>query len=216
MSTVRPSGAGDEAVGTGEKVNGGTIINGGSNAAGVMTKNLSLADVADDFGESFGSKVVANDGTGAATTDRAGARQARAGGAGTIAYDATATQWVVQGGNVTTKLNNATNTALISAAADSNGANATRDNVTSNNNRKKIGATDIDVYAKPSTTINGFVTRTGAGTNQNMVAPVGDGDAAAVDAEANATRAVPGELTYMFGGKNPKQDEYKAKDAPEA
>jgi len=211
MSTVRPSGAGDEAVGNAEKVNGGTIINGGSNAAGIMTKNLSLADVADDFGESFGSKVVANDGAG---TDKAGTTTAR--GAGTLAYNATADQWVVQGGNVTTKLNNAANTALISAAADSDGANATRNNVTSNNNRKKIGATEIDVYAKPSTAYNGFVTRTGAGTNQNMVAPVGDGDAAAVDAEANATRAVPGELTYMAGGKNPTTDEYKAKDAPEA
>ena len=210
MPTVRPSGAGDEAVGTAEKVNGGAILNGGSNAAGIMTKSLSLADVADDFGESFGSKVVANDGAG---TDKAGTTTAR--GAGTLAYNATATQWVVQGGNVTTKLNNAANTALISAAADSEGANATRDNITSNVNRKKIGATEIDVYAKPSTAYNGFVTRTGAGNDQNMVAPSGAGAVAAVDAEANATRAVPGELTYMFGGKNPKQDEYKSKEAPE-
>lgn len=214
MPTVRPSGAGDEAVGTGEKVNGGTVIHGGSNAAGIMTKNLSLADVADDFGESFGSKVVANDGTGAATTDRAGARQARAGGAGTIAYNSTATQWVVQGGNVTTTLNNAANTALSSAAADSNGANATRGGITSNIKRKKIGVTDIDVYAKPSTTMNGFATRTGDGDNANYVTSSGVG--VATDDAANPTRAVPGELTYMAGGKNPTTDEYKAKDAPEA
>ena len=215
MPTVRPSGAGDEAVGTGAKNDGGTVIHGGSNAAGVMTKNLSLADIADDFGESFGSKVVVNAGSGVNTTDRAGVSQARAGQAGTIAYNATATQWVVQGGNVTTTLNNAANTSLISAAADSNGANATRSNVTSNNKRKKIGVTDIDVYAQPSTTINGFVTRTGAGTNVNMVSPA-DGTSVANDNEANTTRAVPGELTYMFGGKNPKQDEYKAKDSPES
>ena len=62
MPTVRPSGAGDEAVGAGAKNDGGTVIHGGSNAAGVMTKNLSLADIADDFGESFGSKVVVNAG----------------------------------------------------------------------------------------------------------------------------------------------------------
>ena len=60
MPTVRPSGAGDEAVGTGEVRNGGTVIKGGSNAAGVMTKNLSLASLADDDGASFGSKVIAS------------------------------------------------------------------------------------------------------------------------------------------------------------
>ena len=209
MSTVRPSGAGDEAVGTAEKVNGGAILNGGSNAAGIMTKSLSLADVADDFGESFGSKVVANDGAG---TDKAGTTTAR--GAGTLAYNATATQRVVQGGNVTTKLNNAANTALISAAADSEGANATRDNITSNVNRKKIGATEIDVYAKPSTAYNGFVTRTGAGTDQPF--KTGHSTGTATDDAANPTLAVPGELTYMAGGKNPTTDEYKAKNAPEA
>ena len=217
MPTVRPSGAGDEAVGAGAKNDGGTVIHGGSNAAGVMTKNLSLADIADDFGESFGSKVVVNAGSGANTTDRAGVSQARAGQAGTIAYNSTATQWVVQGGNVTTTLNNAANTKLIGGAADSEGMDATRSNVTSNNKRKKIGDTVIDILAIPSTTINGFVTsRTGAGNDVNMVAPSGAGDVAASDNEANTTRAVPGELTYMFGGKNPKQDQYKGKDTPES
>ena len=215
MPTVRPSGAGDEAVGAGAKNDGGTVIHGGSNAAGVMTKNLSLADIADDFGESFGSKVVVNAGSGANTTDRAGVSQARAGQAGTIAYNSTATQWVVQGGNVTTTLNNAANTKLIGGAADSEGMNATRSNVTSNNKRKRIGATDIDVYKQPSNVINGFVTRTGAGTNKNFVSPA-DGTTTASDNEANTTRAVPGELTYMFGGKNPKQDQYKGKDTPES
>ena len=215
MPTVRPSGAGDEAVGAGAKNDGGTVIHGGSNAAGVMTKNLSLADIADDFGESFGSKVVVNAGSGANTTDRAGVSQARAGQAGTIAYNSTATQWVVQGGNVTTTLNNAANTKLIGGAADSEGMDATRSNVTSNNKRKRIGATDIDVYKQPSNVINGFVTRTGAGTDKNFVSPA-DGTTAASDNEANTTRAVPGELTYMFGGKNPKQDQYKGKDTPES
>ena len=43
MPTVRPSGAGDEAVGTAEVVDGGAVLRGGSNAAGVFTKSLSLA-----------------------------------------------------------------------------------------------------------------------------------------------------------------------------
>ena len=29
--------------------------------------------------------------------------------------------------------------------------------------------------------------------------------------EAIGTRAIPGELTYMFGALDPKQDDYKAK-----
>ena len=215
MPTVRPSGAGDEAVGSAEKVNGGTVLHGGSNAAGVMTKNLSLADVADDFGESFGSKVVVNPGSGNIYTDRAGVSQARAGQAGTIAYNATATQWVVQGGNVTTTLNNAANTKLIGGASDSEGMNATRSNVTSNSKRKTIGATDIDVYATPSSGINSFVTRA-ASAQQNFIRPSGEGDELAAAEAANPTRAIPGELVYMQGGKNPKQDDYKAKDAPEA
>tara|TARA_Y100001938_G_scaffold141455_1_gene211251 strand:- start:1068 stop:1712 length:645 start_codon:yes stop_codon:yes gene_type:complete len=211
MPTVRPSGAGDEAVGTGEKVNGGTVINAGSNAAGIITKNLSLADIADDFGDSFGSKVVANDGTGAATTDRAGVQQAKSGG--TLAFRGSGDLWIMQGGNVTTKINGRADTTLIGGAADSNGMEATRDSTTSNNNRKKIGVTDIDVYAQPSTTINGFVTRTNAGDNVNLVAPSGAGDVAAIDNAANPTLSVPGELTYMFGGKNPKQDEYAPKNS---
>ena len=220
MPTVRPSGAGDEAVGTGEKVNGGTVINAGSNAAGIITKNLSLADVADDFGESFGSKIVANDGTGAATTDRAGVQEALAGGSGTLAYNSTASQWIMQGGNVTSKISNlstnpvgGSNDLMAGGAADSDGMNATRSSVTSNNNRKKIGVTDIDIYARPSTTINGFVTRTNAGDDVNLVAPSGAGNVAASDDAASPTRSVPGELTYMFGGKNPQTDEYAPKDS---
>ena len=30
------------------------------------------------------------------------------------------------------------------------------------------------------------------------------------------TRAVPGELTYMFGGKAPKRDEYKSREVFES
>ena len=222
MPTVRPSGAGDEAVTTAEKVNGGTVLHGGSNAAGVMTKNLSLADIANDTGESFGSKVIANHGNGNIYTDKAGIIKAQGGAsqsgtAGTteLGFNASATQWVVQGGNVTTTLGGAANTKLIGGAADSVGMNATRDNVTSNSKRKTIGATDIDVYATPSSGINSFVTRA-ASAQQNFVRPSGAGDELAAAEAANPTRAIPGELVYMQGGKNPKQDDYKAKDSPEA
>ena len=55
-----------------------------------------------------------------------------------------------------------------------------------------------------------------AGVSQAFVAPSGAGETAGTDAAANPTRAVPGELTYHFGGlAAPTTDEYKAKDSAE-
>ncbi len=220
MSTVRPSGAGDEAVGTGEKRDGGSIIKGGAVASNSpMTKSMSLADVADDFGGVIGSKVLANDGTGAATTDRVGVAKALAGG--TLAYNAGATKWVMQGGNVTSTLSGASNTALTSAAADSNGANATRDGISQTSSHRVVGSgatTSIDPYKAPSTTINGYLTKGGdAGSSRNFIDPATAGGVTdSADSAANPTRAIPGELTYMFGGKNPENKDYKSKEAPES
>jgi hypothetical protein len=220
MSTVRPSGAGDEAVGTGEKRDGGSIIKGGNVASdSPVTKSMSLADIADDFGGVIGSKVLANDGTGAATTDRVGVRKALSGG--TLAYNAGSTKWVMQGGNVTSTLSGAANTALKSAAADSNGANATRDGISQTSSHRVVGSgitTSIDPLKAPSTTIKGYFTKGGdAGSSRNFIDPaVAGGATNSADSAANPTRAIPGELTYMFGGKNPENKDYKSKEAPES
>jgi hypothetical protein len=220
MSTVRPSGAGDEAVGTGEKIDGGSIIKGGAVASdSPVTKSMTLADIADDFGAAIGSKVLANDGTGSATTDRVGVRKAVSGG--TLAYKAGATKWVMQGGNVTSTLSGAANTALKSAAADSNGANATRDGINQTSSHRVVGSgvsTSIDPLKAPSTTIKGYFTKGGdAGSSRNFIDPaVAGGVTSSADSAANATRAIPGELTYMFGGKNPENKDYKSKETPES
>ena len=51
MPIVRPSGAGDEALGNGEVRNGGTLIKGGGlTSESPMTKSLTEADLADDVG----------------------------------------------------------------------------------------------------------------------------------------------------------------------
>jgi len=145
MPTVRPSGAGDEAVGNGEVRDGGTVIRGGSNAAGVMTNSLSLADIADDQGQSFGSKVVTNDGTGSEFTDRVGVEKAQSGGS--IAYNADATEWVVKGSNVTTTLGGVANSTLIGGAA---GPDPVRDNVAELETTRDYGVLDLDVLAAPA------------------------------------------------------------------
>lgn len=207
------------------KNDAGTIVKGGTPASDSPIQNVkSEADLADDRGESFGSKVVANDGTGANTTDRAGVTTANS--AGTLAYQAGATEWVVRGGNVTTTLAGAANTALVSAGRDYNGQ--VNDDFTAAS-RIKIGDVRVGTYstqgfnvlARPSTNINpnrsGSGTDgkgTGAGSAKTYIDPV-DG-ASTTAADVKDTRAVPGELTYHFGGlAAPTTDEYKASDSAE-
>ncbi len=212
MPTVRPSGAGDEAVGLGEVRDGGTVLKGGSNAAGVMTKSLSLADVADDVGQAFGSKVVTNDGTGNKFTDRVGVDKAQSGGS--IAYNADGTEWVMKGGNVTTTLGGVANTTLIGGAA---GPDPVRDNVAQLETTRNYGVLDLDVLAAPASGINSFRTITGGGVEKNYINPaVAGGATNSNDSAANTTRAIPGEFVYRNGSANPIQDNFKSKEAPES
>lgn len=211
MATVRPSGAGDEAVGTGERKNGGTVLHGGSNSAGIFTKNLSLADVANDVGESFGSKVVANDGAGSQFTDRAGVAKAVSGG--TLAYKADATEWVMKGGNVSVTLGGVANTTLVGGAA---GPDPTRDSTNQLETTRDYGSMVVNPLAAPASGINSFRTITGGGSEVAFVRPSGAGDEASNDKAANTTRSLPGQLVYRFGGASAQLDSYKSKESPES
>ena len=200
------------------KNNNGTIVKGGNAASdGPVTKVLGLNDLADDRGESFGSKVVTNDGTGAATTDRVGVQKAVTGG--TLAFNAGATQWVMQGGNVTSTLSGAANDVLRGGARDFNGdINDDANEVARTKiNDRLIGSKAdeaFDVTARPSTQIvPGRTKGSNAGNATTLVNPV-DGSAA-VASEIAASRSVPGELVYRTGAANPVQDDYKAKNANE-
>ena len=97
MPTVRPSGAGDELVSTGEVKDGGSIYHAGNadTTTGPISNAVTIVGTVDDLRD-VGAKVVSNDGTGAATTDRVGVDKALSGG--TLAYNATATQWIMRGG----------------------------------------------------------------------------------------------------------------------
>lgn len=217
MPTVAPTGDGQQpAV---QKIDGGTVIKGGNVASdSPMTNSLSLADIADDFGQEYGSRVIAKDGTGSQYTQRVGVSGAKVGGlvdgVTQLGYDANATEWVVQAGNVTTTLAGEAYTGLIGGAADIQGADPTRDSTNELETTRDVGQRDIDVLAVPSSGINSWVTITGGGSEVQFV-DTSDGTSASNDKAANTTRAVPGQLTYMYGGKNPLQDDYKAKDAAE-
>ena len=221
MPTVAPSGAGDNpAV---EKRNGGTVIKGGNVPAGSpITKSLRESTIADNQGQSFGSKVIASKSTGDGDiyTDRAGIIDATGGvvtdGVTVLGYQPDATEWVVMGGNITTTLAGVANKSLISAAADVHGADPTRDSTYQLETTRRYGNVAVDIYAAPASGYQSWVTKSGAsGVLQNMVRPSGAGDEASADKAANTTRSVPGELTYMFGGKLPKTSNYKAKYAAE-
>jgi hypothetical protein len=200
--------------------NGGSLIKAGNPATdSPISRNVTLVELADDKGESFGSKVVANDGTGAATTDRAGVAKAVSGG--TLAFTPDATQWVMRGGNVSTTLGGVANTTLVGGARDYSGAindDATTVAKTKISDRLVGSMSDVafDVYAAPSTQIvPGRTKGTGAGNALAFVNPA-DGTAA-VAAEIAPSDAVPGELTYHFGElARATTDEYKAKNVYES
>lgn len=221
MPTVAPTGDGAQpAV---EKRDGGTVVKGGNVAAtSPMTNSLSVSDLADDVGQSFGSKVIAQTAhagqNGLSFSDHVGVSGATPGAitAGTtvLGYQADATEWVVKGGNVATTLGGVANTTLIGGAA---GPDPVRDNVAELETTRDHGDRDVDVLAVPASGFNSWITITGGGSSVQFIDPeAGDGTSPSDDKAANTTRAVPGQLVYMQGGKTPKQDTYKAKDAPES
>ena len=204
---------------------GGTIVKAGNKASdSPVTNALSVGTLADDQGVSFGSKVVANVGTGAATTDRvgvSGAIEANAADGASIAFNANATQWVMQGGNVTTTLGGVANTTLIGGARDYNGDlndDATEVARTKINDRLIGSKADeaFDMYAVPSTNISPGMTKGSNAGNSSVFVNPADGTAA-VAAEIAPSKAVPGELTYHFGSLgDPTTDDYKAKNILES
>ena len=188
-----------------------------------MSSGVPLVDFADKFDDVTGSIIVANVGTGAATTDRVGVSGAIAGTAtdGTkIAFTPNATQWVMQGGNVTTSLGGVSNTVLIGGARDYSGDlnDAATEVARTKINDRKIGSDSdraMDILAVPSTQIVPGRTKGSGAGNSNAFQNTTD-TTVAVTTEIAPSRAVPGELTYHFGGLGkPSTDEYKAKDSNE-
>ena len=201
-------------------VDGGTVIQGGAIVAGdPITSDLGINTIADNVGErTVGSKVVANVGTGASTTDRVGVSGAIAGGAAdgvSIAFNAGPTNWVMKGNNVTTSLGGNANTALKSGAGiiESEAKEVARTKISD----RLIGSKadeEFDITARPSTEIvPGRTKGSNAGNSSALVNPA-DGTAA-VAAEIAPSRSVPGELVYRTGAANPVQDDYKKRNENE-
>ena len=197
-----------------------------------MSSGVPIVDFADKFDDVTGSKVVTNDGTGAATTDRAGLQSVRGsggGGTGTVGFnpDKNGTRseiFIIRG--VTTKLNNAAMKTEAGPVLNGNFNNGTvKDGIhgtiiggsgafaNPNNTYNKLARPSTDIT--PNFTHSSASANVDTGLKYTMVNPA-DGSVA-VESEIFPSLAVPGELTYHFGHANgPITDEYKAKNAFEA
>lgn len=206
------------AKGSGSTVNnGGTVVNGGNvGANSPMTKVLGVNELTSDY--DYGSKVVAKTGT---SNDYAGVKVVKAGGAGLAYYpnaQAGERNFLVKGACDTSgKINNA-NSSVLSTPGSAYGIR-TVNKVHAVVGTRRVGSyadAEFNVLARPSTEmVPGRTKGTGAGNASNFVQM--DGTTAAADDAAATTRAVPGELTYHFGGlSKPTNADYKARDSYES
>lgn len=204
--------------GSGTRNNGGTIVNAGNVALnGPVTNVIGLNEL--HANADYGSKVVANDGTGGSTSDPAGVTKAMS--SGTLAYFPSTVAGernfiMKSAGDSAAKINNVATNLLSVPGAEYAGVN--RSSMHKIVKTRRLGAysdASFNILARPSTqVVPGRTKGTGAGNASNFVQM--DGSTAASDDAATTTRAVPGELTYMFGAIVPLNDDYKARDSYEA
>lgn len=209
------------------QVEGGTVANAGNidTDVGPIKNDLALADMnpADDsVADNLGSRVVANDGTTGEGTDSVGIAKAVSGG--TLAYNASATEWVMHGGNVSATLGGVSNTVLGSAGSDlASAGDRGTENIKIDDRKLGLAASgDINVMAPMGSGIHSYRTKS-ADAGDRLTFVNSDDGTDAVVSEIKSTRAIPGKLTYMFGRPNPANNNkdgdsyvtYKARDAKE-
>lgn len=217
MSTTAAKQAGGA-----EKVDGGTLVNAGTPASdSPITETMNPNEL--KTGSEYGSKVLANAATGDAFTDPAGVQKVKSGGTGGLAYfpdhRAGERNFIIKAAGATGagKINNDASTLLTIPGAEYDGVGRDGIHGTLSTRQRGTDATAaFNVLATPgSGVVPGRTVGTNAGSEQDFVTTSGVGPA--VDDAANPTRAVPGELTYHFGGLGkPTTDEYKARDANES
>ena len=220
--------ASQTAKGSGSTVNnGGTVAHGGAITG--VTQSLDLNDIngAIDVTARYGSKVVAKTGSGGTdgdptnVTNPDGIQTSK--GSGSLAYNRARgddMNWIIRGAGETNagKINTTATTKLHIPAA----------HVDDNHGRhplpiistKKHGVRQIEVTARPSTARHseaGGSNWSGSPGGANVFTDsADDGINPATLALVSDTRAIPGELTYMFGGKEPARSDYKSKESYES
>lgn len=207
MSIARPQGSGSE------KRNGGTVVAAGNvSSSGPVTNVLDLVEV-NGSRYQYGSKVVADTNGGASNADPHGVTKALS--SGTLAYTP------AKGANFLLRAAGDTNAGKVNGSSStvlSVGGNKTPVSIHKLTSTRRMGAyadAEFNVLAVPNgNVVPGRTKGTGAGSQSNYVQK--DGSTTANDDAASPTRSVPGELTYMFGSKSPKNDTYKARNSYES
>lgn len=196
------------------KNNGGTVVNAGNVAAGnPVTKVIGVNEVNGSKNQ-YGSKVVTDTAVGNGTTDPHGVVKVKS--AGTFAYSPAKGQGFLirNAGDDASKVNGSATTLL---SVPGGVSNVSIHKLTSTRALGAYASTSFDVLARPSTSVvPGRTKGLGAGDPVAYVQADDGTTTSNVDNAASPTRSVPGELTYMFGSKTPKNDAYKAKNSYES
>ena len=203
-----------------EKVDGGTVTNAGTPASdSPITETMNPNEL--KTGNDYGSKVLSNEGGSTpGFTDPAGVQKVKTGGTGGLAYFPTRDErnFLIKGAGSTGagKINNDASTLLTIPGAEYDCVG--RDGIHQTTADRKIGsAADVafDVLAVPNSGVVPGRTK-GSNAGDANVFVMASGNIPATDDAASPTRAVPGELTYHFGGLGKATtDEYKARDSYE-
>ena len=202
--------------GNAKKNNGGTIVQAGNVDASVKVSSLQLTSINASANKAYGSLVVADTATGDGVSDPHGVKTAKS-GTGGLAYfpnrAAGDTNFIIRGaGDNASKINNDSSTLL---NVPGGATNVTINKLTTSRQRGTYATTSYNVFAIPNGNLfPGRTKGSGAGTVVNFVQV--DGLTAATDAAASVSRAVPGNLTYLFGAVKPVSTSYKAKNVYES
>jgi hypothetical protein len=199
-----------------QKNNGGTIVQAGNVDASSRAVSLQLTSINNSANKAYGSLVVADNATGNGTSDPHGIKTAKS-GTGGLAYfpnrAAGDTNFIIRGaGDNASKINNDSSTLLTIPGGATN--------ISIN---KRVTTRQFGTYATASYNIlavpNGNLVpgRTkGSGAGSSVAFLQADGLTAATDAAATVSRAVPGNLTFMFGAIKASTVSYKAKNVFES
>ena len=206
------------ATGSGSTVNdGGTVVNAGTVASdSKITKVLGVNEVNQGV-RVYGSVVKEKSSAGG---EKAGVTTSK--GSGTFAFTPSAAagerNFLIIGAGTAdgnNEINNSASTILVIPGSeyDSIGERSVT-KVHEIINSTKVGNyadRAYNVLAAPSNSalVAGRTLGTGAGTSSSYATATGSGD---VDKAANPPRNIPGELSYMFGGPDPKRDDYKSRE----
>jgi hypothetical protein len=202
--------------GNAQKNNGGTIVQAGNVDASSKAVSLQLTSINASANKAYGSLVVADTATGNGTSDPHGVKTAKS-GTGGLAYfpnrAAGDTNFIIRGaGDNASKINNDSSTLL---SVPGGATNVSMNKRVTTRQLGTYSTASYNILAVPNgNLVPGRTKGSGAGTAVNFVQV--DGSTAATDAAATVSRAVPGNLTYMFGAVKAVSTSYKAKNVYES